>query len=79
MNITTRFAQEKPGQKLHIVPVVSGDSNVANTALCGRHVNHHWRMTINVPLGHACHNCVRIDRQRGYQRALDIIRSALGV
>ncbi len=71
MDIKCTYAQEKGGQKLHIVPVVSG--GVSNTALCGKHVAH-WRMTINVPLAHACQNCVRIDRKRGYQRALEIIR-----
>ncbi len=74
MDIECTYAQEKGGQRLHIVPVVSG--GVSNTALCGKHV-HRWRMTINMPLANACHNCVRIDNQRGYQRALEIIRAII--
>lgn len=75
MHISTRYAQHKGGQKLHIVPVLSGRANMADTALCGKRVSR-WGMTINVPLGHCCGNCARINRQRGYARALDIIRSA---
>lgn len=71
MDIKCTYAQEKSGQKLHIVPVIS--DGVSNTALCGKHVKT-WRMTINVPLAHACRNCARVDRKRGYQRALEIIR-----
>jgi len=40
MKIEIRYAQGKGGQRLHIVPVLSG--GVLNTALCGRHVDH-WR------------------------------------
>ncbi len=75
MHISTRYAQHKGGQKLHIVPVLSGDTNMADTALCGKHVDY-WRTTYNVPLGMCCGNCARIDHKRGYARALDIIRAA---
>lgn len=68
-----RYAQHKAGQRLHIVPVIDGHT-VTNTALCGKHVDH-WRMTINVPLANCCQNCMRVDRQRGYQRALELIRA----
>jgi hypothetical protein len=54
-----RYAQEKGGQQLHLVQVV-GDG-VSLRARCGRHVDR-WRMTINVPLGHACKNCWRTAR-----------------
>lgn len=62
--VTLRYAQEKGGQQLHLVqhfpPYV-----VASRALCGRHPAHNWRMTINVPLGHACKNCVRVFQAYG--------------
>lgn len=74
MKIEIRYAQGKGGQRLHIVPVLSGD--VLNTALCGRHVDH-WRMTINVPLAHCCRNCMRVNRRRGRQRAKELLISAL--
>lgn len=75
MIIYTRYAQEKSGQRLHIVPTLGGDS-VANTALCGKHVDH-WRMTVNVPLANCCRNCMRVDRLNGLNRAKLIIRQAL--
>lgn len=55
-----RFAQEYGGQKLHLVGIVDG--GVAWTALCGRQPEKrgHWRMTINLPLGHACKRCWKI-------------------
>lgn len=74
MDIRTRFAQHKSGQKLHIVPLISG--GVAHTALCGKSVEH-WRMTINVPLAHCCHNCARVDELNGLNRAKKIILDEL--
>lgn len=53
------YAQERFGMKLHLVDVVNGRPML--TALCGRTVGS-WRMTINLPLGHACRNCVRVAR-----------------
>lgn len=73
--VKVRWAQEKGGQKLHLVPVISGDS-VATTAFCGKRVDQ-WRMTINMPLAHACKNCCRIDDKRGYQRALEIFKAVV--
>jgi endogenous inhibitor of DNA gyrase (YacG/DUF329 family) len=70
-----RFAQEKGGQKLHIVPVIQGDT-VANTALCGKQVRR-WRMTCNLPLAYCCKNCNRIDKQRGHARALEIFKAVV--
>ena len=52
-----RYAQRKSGQKLHIVQDF-GNGTVAAIALCG--AAYPWRMTINVPMAHACHNCWRI-------------------
>lgn len=74
--ITTRYAQEKGGQKLHIVPVISGDYNMADTALCGKRVTH-WRSTFNMPFGRCCHNCARVNRRRGYARALEIFKAVV--
>ena len=50
-----RYAQEKGGQKLHIV---FDHEDVVSQPLCGRKVSG-YRMTINAPLAHACKNCVR--------------------
>ena len=55
---TLRYAQEKGGQKLHLVYEL-GEDSVSSKALCGKTPSN-WRMTINVPLGHACRNCLRV-------------------
>jgi hypothetical protein len=55
-----RYAQEKHGRKLHLVDDVNG--GVMRQALCGRVAEKGWRMTINVPMGMACRNCVRVAR-----------------
>jgi hypothetical protein len=59
-----RYAQEYGGQQLHLVHEVDG--LVDFRALCGRSPvkRGHWRMTINVPLRHACRNCLRVWRAR---------------
>lgn len=75
ISIDVRYAQEKRGQKMHLVPVISGTS-VASTAFCGKRVNQ-WGMTCNVLLGRACKSCHRIDRKRGYRRALQIFRDVI--
>lgn len=74
MNPSLLYAQEKSGQKLHLVPTLS--DGVINTALCGKHVER-WRMTINVPLAHACKNCMRVNQRRGYARALELMLAEL--
>lgn len=64
-----RYAQEYGGQKLHLVrevdPGLNGGNPVENVALCGRRPTKRgaWRMTINVPLGHACKRCLRVLRR----------------
>jgi hypothetical protein len=58
-----RYAQEKGGQQLHLVEEVDLDiygDTVKHTALCGKRADSGWRMTINMPLGHACKNCLRV-------------------
>lgn len=74
MKLTVRYAQHKAGLKLHLVPEIGNGE--AHVALCGKRVSR-WRMTINVPLGHACKNCTRVNRLRGYDRAKDILRELL--
>ena len=53
-----RYAQAEAGQQLHLVEEFALGS-VGRIALCGRTPKKHWRMTINVPLGQACKNCLR--------------------
>jgi len=52
-----RWAQIKGGQKLHLVFEIGTDS--LSQPICGRKTSG-YRMTINVPLAHACHNCLRV-------------------
>ena len=66
-----RYAQFRSGQKLHLVYEAGeghkGDIVRAGTLsypICGRKEGHGYRMTINVPLAHACKNCQRIYKQR---------------
>lgn len=60
-----RYAQEFGGQKLHLVEEsIDNQTNqrvISNKALCGRTPSKRgqWRMTINLPLGHACKKCVK--------------------
>lgn len=65
-----RYAQYRPGQKLHLVyepgeghgfTVRRGD---LSWPLCGRREHGGYRMTINLPLAHACHNCLRVAQAR---------------
>ena len=55
------YAQEKCGQKLHIVPVYSDET--VGQPLCSRRVRR-WRIIINMPLGHCCRNCRRVLKKR---------------
>ena len=67
-----RYAQIKSKQKLHLVyePGEGVDAQHLIPAgslslpLCGRPVDNGYRMTIGVPLGHACKNCLRVYRSR---------------
>lgn len=56
-----RYAQAKGGLKLHLVEAwkVFGAQRVSPRALCG-YVPARWRMTINVPLAHACERCQNV-------------------
>lgn len=65
-----RYAQIKSGLKLHIVceageeyrGEVIGPGHLSNP-LCGQPVSNGYRMTVNVPLGHACRKCEDVYRR----------------
>lgn len=59
--LSTRYAQEHKGEKLHLVYDLA-NGNVT-TPFCGKRIRG-WRMTINMPLGNACKNCLRVWRAR---------------
>ena len=67
-----RYAQYRSGQKLHLVYEPGegkDDANIVRAGhlswpLCGRRDGNGYRMTINLPLGHACRNCQRVYRAR---------------
>jgi hypothetical protein len=62
-----RYAQVEEGQQLHLVygpgegPSLDKLTPAGHLGapLCGRPYPGYYRMTINVPLGHACKNCLR--------------------
>lgn len=56
-----KYAQIRGGLKLHLV-YDYGDKGLSKT-LCGISPKH-YRMTINLPMGHACKNCQRIHKVR---------------
>jgi hypothetical protein len=65
------YAQFAAGQKLHIVcePGEEYRGEVVRYGqlswpLCGRRSRLNYRMTINVPMKQACHNCCRIYDKR---------------
>lgn len=56
------YAQRRGGRRLHLAEVYA-DGAVKQRAVCGMNPDPErksWRMTINVPMKNACHNCVRI-------------------
>lgn len=63
-----RYAQIKSGQKLHLVCEPGEDyrgevvrAGYVSAPLCrAAHFRGNYRMTINVPLGNACKNCLRV-------------------
>jgi hypothetical protein len=67
-----RYAQIKAGHKLHLVfepgEEFRGEvirSGYVSAPLCGCSAfDGAYRMTINVPLAHACENCLRVYRAR---------------
>lgn len=65
------YAQVASGQKLHLVyePGEGWAGEIQRAGgvslpLCGRKDFDGYRMTINVPLAHACKNCLRVYARR---------------
>lgn len=52
-----RYAQIKAGRKLHLIELYPDGG--ATIPLCGYQRFNSYRMTINMPLGNACKNCIR--------------------
>lgn len=69
-----RYMQIKGGEKLHLVYEPGegkDDSNIIKAGyisapICGRGFSRdgRYKMTINVPLGNACKNCLRVYKSR---------------
>ena len=69
-----RYMQIKGSQKLHLVyepgegvdPKRLIPAGYVSAPICGRGFdeNGQFRMTINVPLGHACRRCLRVFNSR---------------
>ena len=69
-----RYMQIKSGQKLHLVyePGEGRDDShlikkgFIGAPICGRGFddNDKYRLTINIPLGHACKRCLRVYNSR---------------
>ena len=67
-----RYAQIKSGQKLHLIYEPGEGINRQSLIpaghlslpLCNRKFAGDYRITINVPLAHACKNCLRIYEKR---------------
>lgn len=55
------YAQVRGGQQLHLVFEAEGR---VSRPICGKAVES-YRMTSNMPLGHACKNCQRIFARNG--------------
>ncbi len=69
-----RYIQIKGGQKFHLVyepgEGISSDkltpAGTVSPPICGCSVDgYHYRVTINLLLGNACKNCLRVRRARG--------------
>lgn len=69
-----RYAQVKGGQKLHLVFEAGegwDDQHLVpaghlSAPICGRRLPPEgYRLTINVPMGAACKNCLRAARAKG--------------
>ena len=66
------YGQIKAGQKLHLAyEAGEGKDNAAlvrkgylSPPLCGTRMGDGYRMNINLPLGNACQNCLRVFRSR---------------
>lgn len=68
-----RYAQIKAGQKLHLVFELPGER--VSWPICGKRFKGGYRMTINVPLAHACHNCLRVTPERILQLRQELAKT----
>lgn len=67
-----RYAQVASGQRLHLVCEAGEETpdgeviraGFLSAPLCHRPWSRSYRMTVNLPLGHACKNCLRVYRSR---------------
>ena len=71
-----RYMQIKDAQKLHLVYEAGEGENEHSLVragqlsgpICGKGIpNGHFKMTINMPLGHACRNCLKVYAARQKQ------------
>ena len=71
------YAQIKGGQKLHLVYEAGEGEDLQRLIPAGSvsaplcHTSNFqgsYRMTINVPLAHACHNCLRVYQAKYAQK-----------
>lgn len=68
------YAQEKSGKKLHLAFTYNGQ---VSQPICGRKVNG-YRMTINVPLAHACMNCQKVTAGTIKQKEKEFLLAVVG-
>ena len=57
-----KYVQIKSGQKLHLIYELPTG---LTQPLCGIKTNH-YRMTVNIPMGHSYKNCNRIANSKGF-------------
>lgn len=59
-----RYAQIRGGLRLHLVYELTGEQGITQP-ICGRKVDG-YRMTINLPMGNACKNCLKRHRSEKF-------------
>ena len=69
------YAQEKSGQKLHLVFEYNGK---VSQPVCGKKVEG-YRMTINVPLANECKNCRKVLQTTANKKEKEFLLSCMGV
>ncbi len=57
-----RYLQHKGGQKLHLVFEID---NGLTHPICGRKFDS-YRANFNIPMGHACKNCLRVFKSKSF-------------
>jgi hypothetical protein len=68
-----RYAQEKSGEKLHLVFTYNGK---VSQPICGKKVKG-YRMTINAPLGHACKRCLNVSSKTLKQKEKEFLLTSI--